>query len=83
MNAWLWAAFVFSCLQAPLLWVCTRARAMGALVALQLSSVVVVMTLLALAEGTGRAPFYDLVLTLALLTLPSGLVFARFLERWD
>ena len=83
MNAWLWAALAFSCLQALLLWACVRARAMGALVALQLSSAVVVMTLLALAEGTGRPPFYDLALTLALLTLPGGLVFARFLERWE
>jgi multicomponent Na+:H+ antiporter subunit F len=35
-----------------------------------------------LAEGFGRLPFFDLALTLALLSFAGGLVFARFLERW-
>jgi multisubunit Na+/H+ antiporter MnhF subunit len=40
------------------------------------------VTLLLLAEGYHRAPFFDLALVLALLSLAGGLVFARMLERW-
>jgi multicomponent Na+:H+ antiporter subunit F len=35
-----------------------------------------------LAEGFNRPSFYDLPLTLALLSFGGGMVFARFLQRW-
>jgi multisubunit Na+/H+ antiporter MnhF subunit len=38
--------------------------------------------LVALAEAMHNANFLDIALALALLTFGSGLVFARFLERW-
>lgn len=82
MNVWLWAAFAFTCCQAALLWSCLRSPIMGALVSLQLSSVVLVMTMITLSEGTGRSVFLDLALAPALMALPGGLVFARFMERW-
>jgi len=82
VNVWFWAALVLICCQVPLLWSCARSRPLTALVVLQLSSLLAVMTLLLLTEGTGRGSSSDLGLTLALLSFPGGLAFARLLERW-
>lgn len=54
------------------------ARAAG----LQMSSVIVTLLLLVLAQAFGPAFLQDLALTLAAMSFGSGLVFARFLERW-
>jgi multicomponent Na+:H+ antiporter subunit F len=52
------------------------------LVGLELAGVVVTLVLLLLAQAFGRVIYVDLALALALLSLPGGLVFARFLERF-
>jgi multisubunit Na+/H+ antiporter MnhF subunit len=82
MDVWSWAALALISCQVPLLWSCARSRPLAGLVALQLSSLLVVMTLIALAQATRRGFVADLSLALALLSLPAGLVFARLLERW-
>jgi len=41
-----------------------------------------VLTLVLLAQGFDRSPFYDVPLTLAVLSVGGGLVFARFAQRW-
>jgi len=41
-----------------------------------------VRVLMLLAEGFGRLGEFELAAVLATLLLGSGLVFARFLERW-
>ncbi len=55
---------------------------MDRLVGLEGASVIATMTFMLLAEGFQRTAFYDLPLTLALLSFAGGLVFTRFLERW-
>ena len=82
MNAWLIAATVLLAGLVPCLMVMMRGSIVEALVGLQMAGVLETITLMLLAEGFHRAPFADLALVLALLTLAGGLVFARILERW-
>ncbi len=82
MNIWLTAAAALLVCLGPCAWGCLHGKAIDRLVALELTSVVVAMILVALSEGYGRPAFLDLPLTLALLAFAGGLVFARFIERW-
>jgi multisubunit Na+/H+ antiporter MnhF subunit len=63
------------------LWVLVRGSHMDALVALELTSVVITLVLLLLSEGFRRSTYTDVPLLLAGLSLVGGLVFARFLAR--
>jgi multisubunit Na+/H+ antiporter MnhF subunit len=66
----------------PLGVVLCRTRVMSAVVAYEAISSVAVLVLMLLAEGFGRLGEFELAAVLAALLLGSGLVFARFLERW-
>jgi multicomponent Na+:H+ antiporter subunit F len=59
-----------------------RGKVMDAVVAYEAISAIVVMTLILLAEGFRRPGEFELAVVLAVLLFGSGLVFARFLERW-
>jgi multicomponent Na+:H+ antiporter subunit F len=59
-----------------------RAQLMSAVVAYEAISSIIVMVLVLLAEGFGRAGEFELPVLLAVLLFGSGLVFVRFLERW-
>lgn len=82
MNAYLLAATVLLAGLFPLFIVCMRGTPMEALVAVQLGGTIATLVLLLLAQGTNRAPFFDLAVVSALLSFAGGLAFARFLERW-
>ena len=82
MNAWLIAATVLLVALGPCLFVCLRAPIMDALVAYELATVLVTLTLLLLAEGFARSSYYALPLVLSLLGFAGSLVFVRFLDRW-
>jgi len=82
VNEWLIAASALLLGLVPCMFVMMRGTIVEALVALQMASVLEAVTFLLLAEGFHRGPFFDLALTLALLALAGGLVFARMLERW-
>lgn len=82
MNVWLTAAAALLVCLVPVGIVCLRGNAVDRVVGLELAGVFVTITLVLLAEGFHRAPFFDLPLTLALLSFAGTLVFARFLERW-
>ncbi|TML11219.1 MAG: hypothetical protein E6G33_15100, partial [Actinobacteria bacterium] len=58
-----------------------RAPHLDALVALELSSTVVVLVLLLLSEGFHRSIYTALPMTLAALSLVGGLVFVRLVRR--
>jgi multisubunit Na+/H+ antiporter MnhF subunit len=58
-----------------------RAPRIDALVALELSSVVVTLVLLLLSEGYHRSIYTTAPLVLAAVSLVGGLVFARFMGR--
>lgn len=81
-NIWFAAAAALMIGLVPCLIVILRTGLMAAVVAMQLASTLGVLILLLLAQGYGRPSFADLSLTLAFLSLPSGLLFAHFFERW-
>jgi multisubunit Na+/H+ antiporter MnhF subunit len=76
------AAIVMLAAAVPCGIVICRGSVMAALAAYELLSSVAVMVLILLAEGFGRPGELELAVLLAVLLLGSGLVFARFLERW-
>jgi multicomponent Na+:H+ antiporter subunit F len=82
MNYWLWCAAALFLGLLPCLYICAFKPAPDKLVALELASCIVTLQMLLLAEGFQRPSFYDLPLTLALLSFGGGMVFARFLQRW-
>ncbi|MGH2929318.1 MAG: monovalent cation/H+ antiporter complex subunit F [Candidatus Dormibacteraceae bacterium] len=83
MNVWLWTALVLLAAEVPLLWRLVRGPLLGSLVALQQAQVVSVLVLMVLAEGIDQPAFFDLAVALALLAPAGGLVFARYMERWQ
>ena len=81
MNVWLVAATVLLAALVLPLSVLVRAPRIDALVALELVSVVVTLVLLLLSEGYRRSIYTTVPLVLAGISLVSGLVFARFMEK--
>lgn len=82
MNFWLWGAAGLLLALVPAGVVCFRGSTEDRLTGLELAGSIVVLELIALAEGFHRNIDMDLPLTLAILGFGSGLVFARFLQRW-
>jgi multicomponent Na+:H+ antiporter subunit F len=82
VNAWLVAAAALLVGLLPCLVVCLRAPIMDAVVALELTSVLVTLALLVLTEGYDRPSFMVLPLVASVLSFAGGLVFVRVLERW-
>jgi multicomponent Na+:H+ antiporter subunit F len=82
MNYWLWAALALLVALVPCLYVSASKPVEDRLVALEFASCIVTLELMLMAEGFCRPAFYDLPLTLALLSFGAGMVFARFLQRW-
>jgi multisubunit Na+/H+ antiporter MnhF subunit len=81
VNAFLAAAIALLAATLPCLAVCVRGGHMDAVVGLEAAGSLVAVVLLLLAEGEGRAALFDLAMVLAALSLGSGLVFVRHLER--
>jgi multisubunit Na+/H+ antiporter MnhF subunit len=81
VSVWLVAATVLLAALALPLSVLVRAPHLDALVALELSSTVVVLVLLLLSEGFHRSIYTALPMTLAALSLVGGLVFVRLVRR--
>ncbi|HEY5037097.1 MAG TPA: monovalent cation/H+ antiporter complex subunit F [Chthoniobacterales bacterium] len=82
MNLWLWAAFALALGFLPCGWVIVRGKNIDGLVALQMATGLTTLALLLIAQGMHRPSFFDLALALALLSVPSTLLFAHFFERW-
>lgn len=83
MNIWLAAGIAMLLTLIPCVVVMLHARRLtDCMVALQLAGVVAVLALMILAQAMHRPSFYDLALALALLSFPSALMFAHFLEVW-
>ena len=82
MNSFLWAATALLALLVLPGIVCVRAPAIDAVVALELVGAVVTTALLCLAEGFGRAVYFNVPLVAAVTTWIGSLVFVRFLGRF-
>jgi multicomponent Na+:H+ antiporter subunit F len=81
VNPWLAAAAVLLAGVVPCGWLCVRGTRMDALVALELATTLVTLTLLLLAEGFQRSSYFVLALGAAALGFVGNLVFVRFMER--
>jgi len=82
MNVWLWSALALLLALFPCMIVGFRGDIADRLVGLEMTSVIVTIELLLLAQGFAHPSFYDLPLTLVLLGFGGGMVFARFVQRW-
>jgi multisubunit Na+/H+ antiporter MnhF subunit len=83
VNVWLLAATVLLAGLVPCGWVLLRGRLLDALVAFELTSTLVTVVLVLLAEGFHRSSYFVVPLVLAALSFVGALVFVRFLgERW-
>lgn len=81
MNAWMVAAYAVGACLLPCAHVCLRGSPERRLVGLEMTSTITAILLALLAVATHRLVLMDLPLTVAMLALGGGLVFARFLER--
>lgn len=81
MNPWLLASYGVGACLVPCALMCLRGSPERRLVGLEMTSAIVCILLALLTVATKRLVFMDLPLTLAILTLGGGLVFARFLEK--
>ena len=82
MNVWLWAATALLAALIPCGITVFRGAVEDRIVGLEFAGVICTLELVLLVQGFHRTPFYDVPLTLALLAFGSGLVFARYLQRW-
>ena len=83
MNLWIVTAIALLFVFIPCGIVLIRSTKLPeCLMAVQLIQVTSALVLLLLAHGFARPGFADLGLLLALLSFPSGLLIAQFLERW-
>ena len=82
MNVWLWAAAALMVSLVPCGIVVFRGAVEDRLVGLEMTGVLVTVVLVLLCEGFHRVAFYDLPLTLSVLSFGGGMVFARFVQRW-
>ena len=82
MTVWMLATIAcVPALALPVLAAC-RGNTAGRFVAVQLASVVTSLVLILMTFALDQSSFVDLALALILLTLPSTLLMALFLERW-
>ncbi len=81
MNFWQLAGAGLCLALPPCAFVSLRGSAEQRLVGLQLAGILITLILVLFTVGSGRLPFIDLPLALAILSFGSGLVFARFLEK--
>lgn len=82
MNVWLWAAMGMLPALAMCMVVCFRGRLGDRLIGLEMTGCLVALELLLLAQGFDHPSFFDLPLAMAILSFGSGMVFARFVQRW-
>jgi multicomponent Na+:H+ antiporter subunit F len=81
MNPWLAAGIAVGAALIPCADMCLRGSPERRLVGLEMTGILVVLTLVLLSVGFGRSIFIDLPLTLAIMSFGGGLVYARFLEK--
>jgi multisubunit Na+/H+ antiporter MnhF subunit len=82
MNIWIAAAIALALGLGLCGLAIARSPTMGRLPALQVASTITILILLLIARGVSQSSFCDLSLALALMSFPTGLLFAHFYERW-
>lgn len=81
MNIWMWAGVAVMAALVPCADMCLRGSPERRLVGVEMTSILVILSMVLLTIGFGRPAFIDLPLALAILSFGGGLIFARFLEK--
>jgi multisubunit Na+/H+ antiporter MnhF subunit len=82
VNLWLMAGVAVASSLPLCAFMCLRGTPERRLVAIEMTSMIVVTSMVLFTIGFGRIPFIDIPLTLAILSFGGGLVFVRFLRRY-
>ena len=82
MNIWLIAGVVVASCLVPCAFMCLRGTPERRLVGVEMTSMIVITTMVLFTVGMGRLIFIDLPLTLAIMSFGGGLVFVRFLGKY-
>lgn len=82
MNIWLIAGVAVASSLVPCAFMCLRGTPERRLVGVEMTSMIVVTSMVLFTVGTSRLPFIDLPLSLAILSFGGGLVFVRFLGKY-
>ena len=82
MNLWLMAGAAVASSLILCAFMCLRGSPERRLVGLEMTSMIVVTSMVLFTVGNGRLVFIDLPLALAILSFGGGLVFVRFLGRY-
>ena len=82
MNVWEWAALGYIVALVPPMFLLSSRHVLDRIVAQQFTSLVTCLVVVVLAQAFGQSSYLVVALTLAALSLPSALVYARFFERW-
>ncbi|HEY3707499.1 MAG TPA: monovalent cation/H+ antiporter complex subunit F [Terracidiphilus sp.] len=80
-NPWLFAAGAVATTLIPCADMCLRGSPERRLVGMEMTSVLITVTMTLLTIGFGRMPLIDIPLALAIMSFGGGLVFARFFEK--
>ena len=81
MNLWLAAASAVTAALVPCAFMTLRGTPERRLVGFEMTSIIITLALVLFTIGFGRLPFIDIPVTLAVMSLGGGIVFARFLEK--
>lgn len=82
MNIWLIAGVSVAASLLLCAFMCLRGTPERRLVGLEMTSMIVITSMVLFTVGTGRLGFIDLPLTLAIMSFGGGLVFVRFLGKY-
>ncbi len=82
MNVWEWAALGYIVALVPPMFLLLSRHVLDRIVVQQFTSIVTSLVVVVLAQAFGQSSYLVVALTLAALSLPSALVYARFFERW-
>jgi multicomponent Na+:H+ antiporter subunit F len=82
MKLWLLATALTSIALIPCAAMSLRGSPERRLVGLEMTSMIVTIDMVMFTVGSGRLPFIDMPLALAILSFGGGLVFTRFLGKY-
>jgi multicomponent Na+:H+ antiporter subunit F len=80
-NFWLIAGALVAASLIPCADMCLRGSPERRLVGVEMTSVLIIISMVLFTIGFGRSIFIDLPLALAIMSFGGGLVYARFLEK--
>jgi multicomponent Na+:H+ antiporter subunit F len=80
-NPWLIAGALVAASLLPCADMCLRGSPERRLVGVEMTSVLITLSMVLFTVGFGRSIFIDLPLALAIMSFGGGLVYARFLEK--